>query len=833
MMKLWRVVVSFAGVLASLYARGAADGSLNRGARAERSPLVIFGAQSGRPQESDVVRTLETALAAGYSDFVVYARSGLEYEYMGEEWLTLVGQYLKHAQRLGMSIWLYDEFNWPSGSCRGQVFEDGHDDFRMTFFGVYPKADGTFEWRFFRTTTDSGNVYDVRAMNRFRALTHDVYEQRFRPYFGTTIRGIFSDEPGSHVSVRMDPGAKASGRWYPGLEDDYQRETGRPFRADIEAWIHDRAKAQVWADYTDVLGRAFRRAFTDPITRWCDRMGIVSCGHLMDESNPFHAAVNNGRTLHVLKGMSMPCIDEIFTKVSPADAEWLTFATAQHAIGRTGRGGGAELFALGPSDLAFGKMRQMIWLVALHRVDTYFMSLHHQTARGFVEKPHYAMFMSPIQPWFFEQTAFHAAAREAASFARKSFVCEVAVRNPECAFGRLFREIPSSKDRVEHLTGLLAALDSRQVTPELYEMDEPCDKPIEFAFEGATILERRSGRRFASPEAAEAFVRERLPQAWRAVEADGAVARQIVLRRYTDGTAVVLNLTDEDRVLTFRADSVHLPFRLPARGVWIHQGAETVGSLAPKEKTALTPTWKLRVDRPNRRRIRFLADGSASLTVERPCEVRFALCTLTNATAAVTLDGQPLVATRPCTFLGFGYDGDYGETEKQTLSAGRHVLRMTGREDRGLFLPVLWMEGDFAVQEPDRVVGVPESVENGPLARQGLSDFAGRAVYTAQIALPDGTKPLTLGLDTGNARAEVSVEGENLGARLWAPFEWTIPARLRGRTVTVEVTLTTSIRPMFGAACIPGMLDPKIPSWVKTIPLETRVGLCGIWIAED
>lgn len=199
----------------------------------------------------------------------------------------------------------------------------------------------------------------------------------------------------------------------------------------------------------------------------------------------------------------------------------------------------------------------------------------------------------------------------------------------------------------------------------------------------------------------------------------------------------------------------------------------------------------------------------------------------------MTLDGQPLVATRPCTFLGFGYDGDYGETEKQTLSAGRHVLRMTGREDRGLFLPVMWMEGDFAVQEPDRVVGVPESVENGPLARQGLSDFAGRAVYTAQIALPDGTKPLTLGLDTGNARAEVSVEGENLGARLWAPFEWTIPARLRGQTVTVEVTLTTSIRPMFGAACIPGMLDPKIPSWVKTIPLETRVGLCGIWIAED
>ena len=65
---------------------------------AAESPLVLFGAQSGRPTEADVIRTLETAKAAGFSDFMVYPRSGLEYEYMGEEWLALVGQYLRHAE---------------------------------------------------------------------------------------------------------------------------------------------------------------------------------------------------------------------------------------------------------------------------------------------------------------------------------------------------------------------------------------------------------------------------------------------------------------------------------------------------------------------------------------------------------------------------------------------------------------------------------------------------------------------------------------------------------------------------------------------------------------
>ena len=56
----------------------------------ESSPLVLFGAQSGKPTTKDVRHTLETAKKAGYSDFMVYPRSGLEYEYMGEEWLNLV-----------------------------------------------------------------------------------------------------------------------------------------------------------------------------------------------------------------------------------------------------------------------------------------------------------------------------------------------------------------------------------------------------------------------------------------------------------------------------------------------------------------------------------------------------------------------------------------------------------------------------------------------------------------------------------------------------------------------------------------------------------------------
>ena len=771
----------------------------------DASPLVLFGAQSGKPSAADVRLTLETAKKAGYSEFMVYPRSGLEYEYMGEDWLDLVGNYLREAERLGMGIWLYDEFNWPSGSCHGKVTED-HPEFANTTCALYAKDDGSYDWRYFKAKATSANVFDEDAMKRFRKLTHEVYERRFSRYFGTVIRGIFTDEPGSEQwSATTDPGAEVEFRWYPGLERDYWAETGRNFRTDVEAYCRDNSKSTVWEDYTTVMGHAFRRAFIDPITAWCDRLGIVSTGHLMNEAAPLTAAVSNGLTLHVLKGLSYPCVDEIFTHTTTEQAEWLTLATAQHAIGRRGNGGAAELFALGPSDLSFDRMRQMIWLAATHKIDTYFLSLHHQSARGFIEKPHYSMFQSPFQPWFYDQSLFHETAREAARFAGKPFVCDVAVRYRERLAGR----ISKTRDGDMPLVALLRGLESRQFTVNLVEEDEMCEEPVVFDFDGEGIVEA-GGRRFKDAAEALAFAGSCLPSKWRASEL-GATASDLLMRRYDDGSAVFLNLKEEDRALVFLKDGIEIPFMLPGRGVWIYR--------------PVAEEWRLTIDRPNVRRIRFLADGAAKLFLEKPVKVRFATCALPEASAKVTLDGFPLSGSKECSFLGFGYDKDYLETDPVELGAGEHVFTCEGREDRGLFLPVLWMEGKFAVVEPDRIIELPDVVGNGPLSEFALADFSGKVTYSADVAVPKDARYIVLG--TGHAAASVRLAGHDLGTRLFSPWRFEIPADLRGKTETLEITITTSVRPMFGIESddIQGALPSGKPDWVKTIPSEHDVGL--------
>ena len=771
-----------------------------------RSPLVLFGAQSGRPTEADVVRTLEDAKKAGYTEFIVYPRSGLEYEYMGEEWLALVGQYLKHAERLGMGIWLYDEFNWPSGSCRGKVPE-GRPEFVNTTCAVYAKDEGSFDWRNFRAKPTSANVFDVAAMNRFRKLTHEVYEKRFRRYFGTVIKGIFSDEPGSeHWSAHPDPGLATSFRWYPGLEKDYRAETGRDFRADVEAYCRDKSKDKFWEDYTSVMGHAFRRAFADPITAWCDKLGIVSTGHLMSESSPHGAAINNGLTLHVIKGFSYPAVDEIYTGLSLEDAEWLTFVSGQHAIERRGNGGAAELFALGPCDLSFDKMLQMIWFAAMHKVDTYFLALHHQTSRGFVEKPHYSMFHSPIQPWFFDQAAFHDAAREASEFARKPFKYDLAVRYRECAAGR--RAVTGVKDQ-RTLVKLLRELETRQLAVNLVEEDEPCAERQVLDFDDETIV-ANDGTRLESPESAADFVAAKCGGGPFAYE-KGVVARDVVARRYKDGTLAILNLRDDERVMTLGGGKTAIPFSLPGRSVWIYR--------------PVAEKWSLSLDRSNRRRVRFLADGTAKIVLEKPMKIRFATCAIPAAAAKVTMDGKELAGTKPCTFLGFGYDCDYLETDSMELSAGEHSFTCEGREDRGLFLPALWMEGDFAVREPGTLVPTPAKIGLGPLGDTVLADFAGKVTYSAEVEVPANAESIVLG--TGRAAASVKLDGRDLGTRLVAPWRYMVPDDLRGKSAKLEITVTTSVRPMFGKESddIPGALPSNKPYWVKTIAPESDVGL--------
>ena len=812
------------------------------------SPLILFTAMTGNLDAAEVEKMFSLSREAGFGQMMLYPRSGLECEYMGEDWLKLVGRCLEAGKRRGMKVWLYDEYNWPSGTCRGRVPSE-NPEWLYAEYAVWKNPDGSFRWEICRNTSFSMhakyfdvNAYSADAIRRFMELTHYVYEKRFPQYFADgTIPGIFTDEP-AHPSPMKWDGDKpvVHFRWYRELEDQYRECTGRDFRADVEQALRDPSKGEVWEIYTELKGLQFRKAFFDPISAWAKRLGIESCGHLIAEGQAPAACNYNGLPLNTLRGLTMPCIDRIRDRLEREDSEWLTCATGLYAIEHNSTPGkdtldahgGIELFALGPCDLSMAQISQRIWTAALYGIDRYLLSLYHTSARGFREKGGWAMFFSPAQPWFAHCRDLHDSARKAAEWSRKRFVRDVAVRYPQRIMGRLaVHRAPG--EPVPRLDGLVRAFAWEQMSFELLQDSERSDLPYVFSFEGKSIVEERTGRKFSKPDEVIAWLRAERPDAWRATDPSGEVVPGLLVRRYADGTAAVLNMTERTfsglRLVKGRAGSE--TFSLPPCGVWLHGAGEP--SWRQKSETApfVSDKWTLERDRDVLKRIWFSSNGVARVEVKSPLKgVRWAV--RTDPACRVVLDGRPLAAEAPAASVPYGYEPLYRETAPMDIAPGVHELVLEGSSDDNMFLPTLWLAGNFMTDGDGAIVQSKTATDGpAPLCMAGLGDFAGTATYRTRTDVPAG-KGLYLELDTGGLAARVRLGGVDLGEKALPPFEWKIPDSLAGSGQLLEISVTTSVRPVFGRDDAPGVrLGQRL--WTHTQRNAVRSGLLSLrWLRE-
>ena len=747
---------------------------------------------------------------------------------MGEEWLQMCEQFCKHAKRLGMSIWLYDEYNWPSGSCKGRVPAE-NPEFESRQYAVYKNADGTYDWQVVHSPGWVDN-YSFKAMERFIELTHKKYEQRLGPYLGSTVAGIFTDEPSHPTPVSLSRKPALLFRYFDGAEAEYKAATGRELRADVQAYLADNAKDEVWAVYYGLLGERFRKAYFDPIRAWCDRAGVLSTGHMIAENDTSSSALYNGKPLHALKGLTLPGMDEIGTRYDPANIEWLTLAVAQHAIGRVGNGGLVELFALGPSDMSHATQRQMIWLCALHKMDRYLLAIAPLDARGNVEKAGYFNPLSRTQPWFPAFRLLADESRVAARYAAKPVRCDIAIRYPQRAAARL------AAKRKSH-PALLAALrrfSAHQLTYDLYEEDEPCDKALVFAFDGTALKEEKSGRAFASPDEAAAFAKTVCPPGAWVETADGQADEDLLVRHYQDGSVAVLGLTAKahGQLRLMRKGGEPVPFELPARGIFCFEGKRSL----PETPVAIRPfpadtVFGIALDSGNACRLAFRTNGIARMTVGQPVDAVRIVVRNHPAPSAVTLDGKPVLAEQPCTVLKQGFNGLYRQTSPFRLEAGEHTFVIAaGGSDTNYFLPVAFVAGDFSV-EKGVVQAVSKTIGAGALWKQGLADYAGAVTYTTQVEVPAPAGGLKLRLHTGGLYTSVAMDGQPLGERAWAPFEWAVPEGLKGKKIGLKITVWTSVAPLFGDWKNPDAAWSK-KFWVPPPDPQPEVGLVSApeWI---
>ena len=78
---------------------------------------------NGKLEAGQLLRQIDHLEAMGFGGFHMHVRVGLDTEYLGPEFMSMVKMCVARAKEKGMKAWLYDEDRWPSGFAGGMITE--------------------------------------------------------------------------------------------------------------------------------------------------------------------------------------------------------------------------------------------------------------------------------------------------------------------------------------------------------------------------------------------------------------------------------------------------------------------------------------------------------------------------------------------------------------------------------------------------------------------------------------------------------------------------------------------------------------------------------------
>jgi hypothetical protein len=319
-----------------------------------------FWCWNGNLNDAELLRQMHVFQEMGFGGFFMHSRTGLITDYLGEEWFRLTNLCADEAAKLGMEAWLYDEDRWPSGTAGGMV--TASPAYRQRFISLHQVTPDAFRWddQIFaafaanvdglnlshcrrlrdRQTVDerdktilvfrieqaaessfyNGKTY-VDTMNRaatdaFIRMTHDRYLEKCGGRIGTSIRGIFTDEP--HRGPVMNGFSLSNANrlwmtpWTQTLPEDFKAAFGYDIVEHLPELFFQPGGEPVAAvkwQYMELLQRLLLSNFAKPLFDWCSQHRIQLTGHVLHEDSLTAQACMHGSLMRFYEFMHLPGID--------------------------------------------------------------------------------------------------------------------------------------------------------------------------------------------------------------------------------------------------------------------------------------------------------------------------------------------------------------------------------------------------------------------------------------------------------------------------------------------------------------------------------------------
>ena len=698
--------------------------------------LISMFALTGRPEKEQLQKAFDVLKQVGMDEIMLYARSGCELEYMSEEWLDTIDTAIKIAKQNKMGVWIYDDFNWPSGFLGGKITEN--PEFRLKSIETVGENAGEI------TVNENVNSNDYRryfpdlfsadAVNCFIENTHEVYYKRFGEYFGSVIRGFFTDEPsiGHYCLGTRIP-------YYDGMDKDYKALCGRDFFTDIKS-----ADDSFYKYAMRAVADRFSENYLLRISRWCEERGVLSTGHLMEENEPNQATRKNGDILKAIRSISLPAIDEVCSDFEKSNIFGL-LGVAEYAA--KGNGVMAELFALGPCDISYSKRRAMLYLMAAFKVNRYLHTLYHLDLRGNMGIKDYFNVCSPDQPDFEAVKLLKKEADIAAEYAAKDFTPDIYVQYP-ITYAQMKSPFEINTDKFCEVLKRLSfsGIQWKFIT----ENEIKTDAPILYFTEGFNCI--FSGREY-----------DNAADLARAINENAVYTEGVFTRRFNDGSFIKINLNTYE-ITTENSVSY-----------------EVVGSEKPS----------FSVDYKNKNTIRAMfinEQTKAVIDSEIDTDVVFSV---RRGEALKIGDSTPKLYD-DSGVLSVGFRKLYSDTDP--LPIGRGSTEIFSADDYK-YMPSVFLSGDWKAQAQSgeicklRLTPRQRSYNTG----EYIEDF-GCVEFSAKVNVPKGATALSLG--GTKLYTKVYVNDELVSAAAFSPYVFD----LGGKTGEIELKIVqySSISALFG-----------------------------------
>lgn len=269
---------------------------------------------------------------------ILHGRFGLELEYLGANYLDRIRLAVEEAERLGLTTWIYDEMNWPSGTADGRVLrerpdlsqryleclhfpirgpwfacltggdsryidfersvpvaafavrEDGHVvDLtpNLSFENVIPWEVPAGTWRLMYIVEKRADYYidalDPEATAEFLRLGYEPYARTVGPHTPSSMVGFYTDEPAMHYYVTG--GENAIVPWTKDMFRRFHERNGYSLRPRLPDLFFDISpdSARIRHDFYTTTTAFYSEAYYRQIQAWCHAHDVVFTGHLLYE----------------------------------------------------------------------------------------------------------------------------------------------------------------------------------------------------------------------------------------------------------------------------------------------------------------------------------------------------------------------------------------------------------------------------------------------------------------------------------------------------------------------------------------------------------------------